>query len=288
MRRGLALAVVAAFALRVVAAGRFPPGLYHDEAHYGLDAAGVLAGTWALYFPANNGREPLFVYLVAGVVALLGQTPAALRLAAAFVGTAGVAAAGACAGALFNRRVGVITAWLVAVAPWPVLLGRVGFRAGTLPLVLALAVAATAAGARRADRRWIAFGGALGGLTLYTYTAARALPLLAAAWAGWLAWRGRASPDSRRGRAVALWLACALAVAAPLGAVFARDPAGTLGRVGQVAVLSDDVSGGAPAEALARNLRGVLGMVFIRGTSSRATTSRTARCWAGWAVRCGW
>ncbi len=296
MRRGIALAVAAGFALRVVAVGRFPPGLYHDEAYYGLDAAGVLAGTWALYFPANNGREPLFVYLAAGFVALLGQTPAALRLAAAFVGTAGVAAAGACAGGLFNRRVGVITAWLVAVAPWPVLLGRVGFRAGTLPLVLALAVAATARGARRGDRRWVALGGAMAGATLYTYTAARVLPVLAVAWAGWLAWRraraagGAGAPaadgirddgagdpaavDARAGaghgrpgagRAAALWLACALAVAAPLAATFAWDPAGTLGRAGQVSVLNRDVSGGAPGAALARNARGVLGMVFVRG-----------------------
>lgn len=274
--------VIAAFALRLVAVGDLPPGLYHDEAYYGLDAAGVLAGDLHLYFPANNGREPLFVYLVAGFIAMLGQTPAALRLASAFVGTAGVAAAFAMAASLYGRRVGLLTAALMAVAPWPVILGRVGFRAGLLPLVLALTVAATVRGLRRSDRRWIAFGGALAGLTLYTYAAARLVPAAVVAYGLWWMWsRRRAARSAERSEArlggdnpattsppprlLALWIAAALLVAAPLVITFALDPATTLGRAGQVSVLAPGINGGDPAAALVRNIWGTLGMVFVRG-----------------------
>lgn len=72
--------ILAAAALRFAGLGRTPPGLYRDEAFYGLDAVNVLRGQHALYFPANNGREPMFVYLVALSLDLLGRSPFAVRL----------------------------------------------------------------------------------------------------------------------------------------------------------------------------------------------------------------
>jgi len=67
--------------------GSLPPGLYRDEAYNGLDALAILDGHTPLYFEANNGREPLFIYLLALPLALLGITPLALRLTSAIVGT---------------------------------------------------------------------------------------------------------------------------------------------------------------------------------------------------------
>ena len=49
--------------LRMAGLGQVPPGLYHDEAQNGVDATHVLEGELKLYFEANNGREPLFIYL---------------------------------------------------------------------------------------------------------------------------------------------------------------------------------------------------------------------------------
>ena len=49
--------------LRLYELGSWPPGLYHDEAYYGLDALRVIGGERPLYFAANNGREPFFIYL---------------------------------------------------------------------------------------------------------------------------------------------------------------------------------------------------------------------------------
>jgi 4-amino-4-deoxy-L-arabinose transferase-like glycosyltransferase len=257
----LLLILVVAFALRLPAPGLPPPGLYHDEAYYGIDAAGVLGGDVHLYFPANNGREPLFIYLAAGFIAVLGHTPAALRLASAFVGTATVTAVFAAGRGLFDRRTALVAAALVAVAPWPVILGRVGLRAGMLPLVLALAIAATARARGRHAGRWGVLGGALAGLTLYTYVAARLLPVLAVAWALWR--RATHRPLDRR--SARRWLLAVAVVVAPLLLVFARAPGETLGRVGQVAVIGPGAAADGQWSALARNAVGTLGMFVVRG-----------------------
>ena len=254
MFRLAAVAVLlAAFALRLPVSGTPPPGLYRDEAYNGLDAAGILEGRLHVIFPANNGREPLFLYLTAPFVGVLGPSPAAPRLAAAFAGTAAVAAAVALGAALFRPGVGLLAGAWLAVAPWPVLLSRVGLRAGLLPLVLALAVAATVRGARRGERRWVLLGGALAGLTAATYLAAWAGPVLAALVACWWLTTGRtagrrapapgrkadrrAPAPGRKAdrRAPALWAAAALTAALPLLVVYARDPGAALTRVTQVA-----------------------------------------------------
>ena len=75
----LAMILVAA-AVRAPGLGDVPPGLYHDEAFHGLDALDVLSGQAKLYFPTNNGREPLYIYLVAASVGTFGRSPFALRL----------------------------------------------------------------------------------------------------------------------------------------------------------------------------------------------------------------
>ena len=68
------------------------PGLYNDEAANGMDAIGVLQGRWPIFFERNYGREPLFIYLQAFSMALLGANPYALRVTAAVIGAATVPA----------------------------------------------------------------------------------------------------------------------------------------------------------------------------------------------------
>ena len=124
--------------LRLAALGDVPPGLYHDEAFNGLDALRVIEeGDFPLYFPANNGREPLFIYLIAASVSVLGRSPLAVRLPSFFVGFLTLAATYDLARVLFNRRVGRWTLAVLAVTFWHVHLSRMGFRAVLLPLFTA-------------------------------------------------------------------------------------------------------------------------------------------------------
>ncbi len=164
-------------ALRFYAPGNLPHGIYHDEAYYGLDAVSVLDGAHPIFFSANNGREPLYIYLLSLSIAAFGRTPFGLRFVSALIGTLTIPVTYLLGRALFNRRVGLIAMVVCAITFWPVALSRVSFRAGTLPLFLGLAIAGGWLALQRRSL-WLAiFGGAAYGLAFNTYTASRITPL---------------------------------------------------------------------------------------------------------------
>jgi 4-amino-4-deoxy-L-arabinose transferase-like glycosyltransferase len=255
-------ATALAVALRVFALGEIPPGLYHDEAFNGLDALDVLAGQWPLYFAANHGREPLFIYLVAATVGLLGRTPGALRLAAAISGTLTIPATYLMVRAWFNRRVGLLSATILAVTLWHVHLSRIGFRAVTLPLATALTLWLGARAYRSCRWRDWLLAGASYGLCFYTYLPIRSTPIVLAAFAFYLLLKGQAG---RLWPGAARFATGALLVLAPL-VIYATGHWGVvIGRPGNVSVFNPLVNGGDPWGTLGRQLIGTLGMFFVRG-----------------------
>lgn len=255
----IALITALAAALRLVAIDSLPPGLYRDEAFNGLDALGVLGGRFPLFFEANNGREPLFIYLAATAVGILGRTPAALRLVSALVGTLTVPATYAMARAWFDRRTAVLAALLCATTIWTVNLSRVAFRAVLLPPLTAASLALLWIGLTRRRPAHLVWAGTLLGLTFYTYLAARMVPVAVALIAVYaLAWHRRTLWPAGWGL-VALFAAL---VAAPLVAYLLVQDGDLLRRAGQVSILNPAISGGDPWGTLARHAwRTALGFV---------------------------
>ncbi len=252
--------------LRLVALGFLPPGLYQDEAYNGLDALRVLAGEYPLYFAANNGREPLFIYLASLSVAGLGPTPAALRLPAALLGTLTIPASALLASSLLNRRVGVITAMLVAVTLWPLHLSRIAFRAVGWPLFAALAMAAGWHGAQRQSRGWVFAGGLLYGLAFYTYLPVYFSLVVLALLALYLWVVGYKAQLRAQLRSTIPWFVIGAALAAaPLAIAAFGDPSLLFGRTGQVAILNPAVNHGDLWGTLCRQVGRALGMFFWRG-----------------------
>src|SRR5690242_265069 len=135
---GLALLLAAALALRGWRLDAVPPGLSHDEAYDALNAAEILGGARPLFFESNNGREPLFMYVVALAFGAFGVGPVQLRLVSALAGTAAVGLTWLLGRAAFGRTVGWSAAALMAVAFWPLFDSRLGLRAALLPPLLAL------------------------------------------------------------------------------------------------------------------------------------------------------
>src|SRR6185295_19292968 len=88
----LLLVLALAAVLRLWDLGGGPDPFDVDEGYTGVDALRVLAGHPTLYFAANNGAEPLYVYLAALSTAVLGPSALALRLPAALAGVASVLA----------------------------------------------------------------------------------------------------------------------------------------------------------------------------------------------------
>jgi 4-amino-4-deoxy-L-arabinose transferase-like glycosyltransferase len=248
--------------LRIYALGDIPPGLYHDEAFNGLDALEVLKGQWPIYFAANNGREPLFIYLIAATVGLLGRTPGALRLAAAISGTFTIPATYLLIRAWFNRRIGLLSAVILAITFWHVHLSRIGFRAVTLPLVTSVALWLGARAYR--SRRWYDWllAGLLYGFCFYAYLPVRFSPVALGIFALYLICTGRGD----RLWPVGLWFILgSLLILTPLGLYTLSHWDIVMGRQGQVGVFNPLISGGDPLGTLGRQLIGILGMFFIRG-----------------------
>jgi len=301
---GMVTVLLVAAALRLVAFGEVPPGLYHDEAYHGLDVVDVLRGHFSCYFPANNGREPLFIYMIAVAVGLLGRSPFALRLVSFFAGLLTVAATGAMGRTLFSRRAGLLSAAVLAVTLWHVHLSRVGFRAVLLPLFIALVAWQATVGIRKAMRQegqggecgwhpdvfhprplrsttsgrrlpdsyphWLA-AGILYGLSLYTYTAARFTPIALAAFGVYALMKQPALRDRRSAIGGRLWRGlglaalAALVTLAPLAIYTLSHPDVVLGRPGQVSVLSPAIHGGDVWGTLGTHALRTLGMFFVRG-----------------------
>lgn len=261
----LAAAVLLGAGLRFYQLGRLPPGLYHDEAFNGQDALRILRGEYPVYFEANNGREPLFLYGMALSLAALGRTPFAVRVPAAILGTLTIPATFLMGRALLGERVGLWSAILIAGAPWPVNLSRIGLRAVSLPLVLALAVWLWWSGRRSKDSSRTArfvLAGALFGLSLYTYTAARFVIAVLVAFALYQLWVRHEQLDR------AEWLSLALAaflVAVPMLVYGATHWTAFAERTAQVSILSPAVSHGDPLGTLARNVWRAAGLFTFQG-----------------------
>ena len=274
------LAVLAIFlvalALRTYRLHEWPPGLFNDEAANGLDALGVLRGERPIFFPRNTGREPLFLYLQAGMMALLGPTPYALRLTAAIVGALAVPAAYWMVRELFwdspvgPRRVALWSALFMAFGYWHISLNRIGFRANMLPLLAAVTFAMfwrawrTLLAGRRFPWLMAILTGIALGVALYTYTASRFLPVLLAFMVLATVLRPRLERKVRLralGALAVIGLSSAV-VFAPLGWYFVQHPEQFSGRAASVSFLSEAFSQGNPALTLATTI-GKLGLMFL-------------------------
>jgi 4-amino-4-deoxy-L-arabinose transferase-like glycosyltransferase len=166
--------------------GRVPPGLDGDEMFNGWDALRVWQGHLAVYFPANYGREPLMIYLMAVTTRLLGVGPWSMRLTSVLVGMTNLVFTWLLARRLFNVRIAALATGLMSVSLWPVFLSRVALRAGLQPTCQAIVVYALwrALELENENRgyRWAFVAGLFLGLNLYTYTASRVFPLVLVLW----------------------------------------------------------------------------------------------------------
>jgi hypothetical protein len=220
-----------AAALRWAALPEMADMLGFDESAYAADAAAWLASPRPTpFFPANNGREGGWIYLLAAFMAGAGYSPFIARLAAGFLGVLAVAATYRLGREMFGRRAGLGAAAGMAVLYWPVHLSHIAMRANLLPALGALSLAFLLAAIRTRQRKlWLA-AGLCGGVLAYTYTSAQAWAVLVGLLLAACALRGR------RGALIALLLA--LGVAAPMAIYAWRHPDQVLLRVGQSATLS--------------------------------------------------
>lgn len=274
-RRALAFVVVVLFGgfLRLAWLHTIPPGLFFDEAANLFDVSAVLDGWRPIYFPANNGREPLFFYWASLFASLWGPTPFAIRLAAATAGTLTLVTTFLCAREVFrlweeggnpDHRWAdwcAIAATLVLAITYTHLhYSRFGLRTITLPLCLTLSYGLFLRGIRR-DSWWAyTFAGLCGGLSIYTYISSRIAPALLAV---------PLIVGSRRPRHLlprVLWvLLLWIVISIPLGVYTVRHPQDIQGHTADVSILNPVNNDGDPGGAVLHGVLATLAAINVVG-----------------------
>src|SRR5712692_992244 len=262
----LTLVFAAAAFLRFYRLDSMPLGFHHDE---GLDAVAAMEiwtkGQHPIFFPQSGSREPLMIYLESLGILALGATRMGARIAQACVGTAGVVAAWFLFRELFGRRVGLLGAAITAFSFWQMFESRLGLRAISQPLIEALCLLFVWRAFSR--RTWLdaLLAGLFAGLTMYTYTASRALPILVVLLVLWQAATVPAFASKQWSRMLAA-AGVALAVFAPLGVYAIRRPQDFLGRSLQVNLLSPQpFTGAGEMGGIGMAIVRTLGMFSVQG-----------------------
>lgn len=272
-----------ALVIRGVDLTAIPPGLHFDQAANGLLGLEILTGrSRPVFFSSYTGREALFMYVIAGLSALIGPGVVALRLAGSLCGVAGVIAVAFLGASLFNRRIGLLASAMLAGLYCQIHISRLGERTIMVPLLDTLALLAVWEAFRHRSNRGQAVtlalvGGGLTGLQLYTYPSSRFfLPVLGA-----IAFfegvgliivarrKGKLLPSSPSFGTVALLtgivVVAAVVVTIPLALHFYHVPADFLGRANEVAIWNTHVAGPSPWYTLATSILRTVGMFVVMG-----------------------
>jgi 4-amino-4-deoxy-L-arabinose transferase-like glycosyltransferase len=136
----LAAILLAAAFLRLYRLDAIPPGWTHDEAGHGHDAVAILHGARPLYETVGYGREPLYDYVVAGLMALIGPTSLALRLVSVIFGLGTLAITFAWVRLAFDSPTALAAVALQAASFWSLTTSRQALRSSLLPALFTFAV----------------------------------------------------------------------------------------------------------------------------------------------------
>lgn len=273
------LILLTAVFLRLFALADAPPGLTHDEADHGITALSIVNGTRDIYFTIGYGREPLFDYATALLMAVMGPTFLAGRLTAVFFSLIMIAGMGAWVRRAFDWQTAVFTAAGLAVGFWPVMTARQSLRSETLPALFVLAVYLFWRGLVQSENGhsrkgaetqrgkpivWFLGSGLVLGLTFYTYIPARILWLIFPATIVYLIWQKRPLFHQIWKQTIATLLV-ALLTASPLLLYLFNNPASE-SRIGQLSQPLIAAAGG-DFSLLWQHVHEGLGIIAFTGDS---------------------
>ncbi len=286
----LAILAIAIF-FRFWNLAQIPPGLYPDVALNGTNALEALkTHDFKLFYPDNNGREGLFINLIALSIWLLGPSIFAIKLAAAIIGILTVL------GFFFFARnifgffgrakadfIALLGTFFLSVGFWHLNFSRLGFRAVMVPFVLVWsfyflfkAIKATRIfeshpnDPKNKIGHWslvighLSLAGLFFGLGFNTYISYRTAPLILLPPLVFtlLAIKGKARGFFKK--AFVSWIiffVFVVVTAGPIGYYFLTHPQDFMGRTGQVSVFS----AANPTKELAWSVIKTFGMFNVRG-----------------------
>jgi len=279
----LALAVF----LRFWRLDQIPPGLYPDVAVNGTNALDALkTGNFKIFYPDNNGREGLFINIIALSLWLFGPSIWAIKFVAAIIGSLTILGLYLLARNMFGHLpqakrelIALLSAFLLTFSFWHLDFSRLGFRAIMVPFILAWSFYFLFKGLKATqifglhtdgsdDKGWAGFylviAGLFFGLGFHTYISYRVAPLilLPLLFFSFLAIKKHSKKLVKK--TLIYWVIFFVSVfiiAAPIGYYFLTHSQDFMGRTGQVSVLSS----ANPLKELAISVAKTLGMFNIQG-----------------------
>jgi len=135
----LAAIVILAAVFRYWQINEYPRALHLDEAISGLVAQDILRGKLPELL-VYDGNEPLIFYIMAVPLYFFGPTPGALRVATESISLALVISVYLLAQELFDRKIGLLTAFICAINVWGIYHGRLATRSILVPVIISLAL----------------------------------------------------------------------------------------------------------------------------------------------------
>ncbi|PIQ70494.1 hypothetical protein COV89_00140 [Candidatus Shapirobacteria bacterium CG11_big_fil_rev_8_21_14_0_20_40_12] len=290
----LSLLVIMALAsfLRLWEIKTIPPGFSYDESMYANNAVeawetGPPAGGFKMFYAENNGREGLWINMLAPVLSFFGENePRVSRTFAAIFGILTVFGLYFLTKTLFNsERIALLSSFFMATSFWHINFSRIGFRAILVPFFLVWSFyflwKTLAEKINFSSRAFIyknikdptsnpkeeksifpplvftIISGLLFGLGFHTYISFRVAPLLLII-PFILMWR------NKQKKLIFVFLFFAFIIALPIGLYFLQNPQDFLGRSSQISIFA----GQSPTLALGFNIVKTVGMFFVWGDSN--------------------
>lgn len=175
----LAATLTLATLFRLLWLADIPTGFYVDEASTGYDAYAILLtgkdqyGEFLPVFARTFGayNEALYRYITILPVWLFGLNEFAVRLPAAIFGILTVPVVFFLAKELFDKKVALLAAFLLAISPWHIQFSRIAFRAILLPFFFCWGLYFFFRGLKKP--RYLLFSSLAFSVGLYTYASAR-------------------------------------------------------------------------------------------------------------------
>ncbi|CAG0973157.1 Anti-sigma-I factor RsgI3 [Anaerolineales bacterium] len=176
----LVILVIAAF-MRLYRSNEIPFGLWFDEADNGLSALDILASPESLpVFVKSTNLPAHFLYLISFSFQILGVSVFTIRIVGVVFGLATVVASFFLGSELFNRRLGLVFAFLIAVSRWDVNWSRIGMHGISVPFFEILSCLLVLRSMRTQNLVYYALAGLSLGLGLCFYTPLYFFPIVIA------------------------------------------------------------------------------------------------------------
>ena len=248
--------------------GDIPPGVYPDEAIHGNQA---ISNSGKIFYPENNGREGLFINLIALSFSLFGISIWSLKFISAFVGVLTVAGLYLLTKELLKtvnckpqttNCIALLSAFFLASSFWHTNFSRIAFRAILVPFFLTFLFYFLFRGFRTQKIWNFVVSGVFFGLGFHSYIAYR-LAIFLVIWVLILWWLFYKKQGLQKIflKFTMVFLLIAFFVALPLGIYFLKNPQDFISRAAGVSIFAQKE----PLRAFGKSLTSHLLMFNFRG-----------------------